>query len=125
MAKLSNLKPRLRPLPPRVGAAVGDRQAQDRNRFASAPWRAWYKTKRWADLRLAVFVRDGFICQRSGVMCIGVDPEPNSPVANHKRPHRGNPALFWDIDNIETVTKAVHDGLIQREEQAVPHGDWG
>lgn len=66
-----------------------------------------------------MFVRDGFLCQRSGVLCIGVDPEPNSPVANHKRPHRGNPALFWDIDNVETVTKAVHDGLIQKEEQAV------
>lgn len=71
-----------------------------------------------------MFVRDGFLCQRSGVMCIGVEPEPNSPVANHRRPHRGDPALFWDIDNIETVSKAVHDREIQKEERAVPHGHW-
>jgi hypothetical protein len=38
-------------------------------------------------------------------------------VANHKIPHRGDPVLFWDINNIETVTKAVHDSLIQSEER--------
>jgi 5-methylcytosine-specific restriction endonuclease McrA len=65
-----------------------------------------------------VFERDGYICQRTGEICAGVGNDPNAPVANHKRPHRGDPKLFWDIDNLETVTKAVHDSIIQREERA-------
>jgi 5-methylcytosine-specific restriction protein A len=71
-----------------------------------------------------VFVRDGYVCQRTGVLCAGKYPAPNSPVANHKKPHRGDLALFWDEDNVETVSKAVHDSVIQAEEQAVPTGVW-
>ena len=94
--------------------------------MARAPWKAWYNTKRWQDLREAVFLRDLYKCQRSGELCIGKHPAPNSPVANHKRPHRGDEKLFWDPDNIETVSKRVHDGIIQAEEQASLHtrGVW-
>lgn len=90
------------------------------------PWRNWYKLKRWQDLKMAVHVRDCFICQRTGVLCIGKHPAPDSPAANHKIPHRGDPRLFWDPDNIETVSKEVHDSLIQKEEQATLHqrGVW-
>jgi len=92
----------------------------------SAPWKAWYKTKRWRDLKDQVHIRDNYTCQRTGQLCAGKYPAPDSPVANHKRPHRGNPALFWDESNIETVTKAVHDSTIQREEQDSLHqrGVW-
>lgn len=114
--RLKALEPRVRTLPSRLGPPVGDVQAQGRARDARAPWRAWYKTKRWQALRLQVFVRDGFMCQRTGEMCIGRHPAPNSPVANHRVPHRGDPALFWDPANVETVTKAVHDSEIQAEE---------
>ncbi|WP_258579770.1 MULTISPECIES: hypothetical protein [Rhizobium] len=38
-------------------------------------------------------------------------------MANHRIPHHGDPTLFWDINNIETVTKRIHDGLIQSEER--------
>lgn len=90
------------------------------------PWKQWYKTAGWIRLRQAVFQRDCYTCQRSGVICAGKHPAPDSPVANHKTPHRGDPKLFWDIDNIETVSKEVHDGLIQAEEQASLHqrGCW-
>lgn len=115
---------RLSSLAPKVGAAVGDRKAVDKARNAKGEWRAWYGTARWRELRKQVFVRDGFICQRSGALCVGKYPAPNSPVANHKRPHRGDPALFWDINNLETVAKSVHDSDIQAEEQGVPVGQW-
>ena len=124
MGKLKALAPRLATIKPTLGAGIGDRKAVDRQRNDKAPWRAWYGTKAWEQLRIAVFVRDGFICQRSGVMCVGKHPAPNSPVANHKRPHRGDPALFWDIDNLETVAKSVHDSEIQSEEQGVVVGRW-
>jgi 5-methylcytosine-specific restriction endonuclease McrA len=94
--------------------------------MSNLPWKRWYKTARWAKLRQQVFMRDLYTCQRSGLICSGEHPAPDSPVANHKVAHRGNPDLFWDIDNIETVSKEVHDGLIQAEEQATLHqrGVW-
>jgi len=112
------LGPLVRPMTPLIGVAAGDAKGQDHARAGRAPWRAWYKTKRWERLRLQVFVRDSYTCQRTGEMCLGKHPEPNSPVANHRVPHRGNAELFWDPGNIETVTKAVHDGMIQSEERA-------
>ena len=124
MGRLKKLPDRIRSLPPRVGFVEGDRVAADRARNDAAPWRAWYRTKRWADLRMAVFVRDNFVCQRTGELAVGKYPAPNSAVANHKIPHRGDPALFWDIGNLETVLKSVHDGLIQAEEQSIPKGRW-
>jgi 5-methylcytosine-specific restriction endonuclease McrA len=117
LGRLTNLKPRLSSLPPRIGYAPGDEKARDKQRTATQHWRAWYKTARWEKLRQQVLIRDLYTCQRTGVLCIGKSPAPNSPVVNHKRPHRGDPFLFWDIDNLETVTKAVHDGLIQSEER--------
>lgn len=92
----------------------------------SAPWKSWYKTARWRKLRAEVLLRDAYICQRTGQLCSGKHPAPNSPVVNHRRPHRGDPVLFWDPDNLETVTKEVHDGAIQAEEQGSRHhaGTW-
>ena len=92
----------------------------------SQPWKAWYKTARWRRLREQVLIRDAYTCQRTGQVLGGKHPAPDSPVVNHKIPHRGDPPLFWDIENLETVSKAVHDGQIQAEEQASLHqrGDW-
>lgn len=124
MAKLGTLKPRLSGLPPRLGAADRDGKGRDQHRSATKPWRAWYKTARWEKLRQQAFVRDLYTCQRSGVLCIGKHPAPNSPVANHKRRHNGDPALFWDINNIETVSKEVHDTIVQAEEAKDIKGVW-
>ena len=108
---------RLSPAPRRLAVTAGDEKGRDQQRRELAPWRKWYKTARWQRIRERVFVRDGFTCQRSGALCGGRGNDPDAPVANHKRPHRGDPALFWDEANIETVTKAVHDSLIQSEER--------
>lgn len=117
MGKLSSLKPTLGTLPPRLGYAPGDEKARDRHRAQTQHWRNWYKTARWEKMRQQVLSRDLYTCQRTGELCTGKGNMPNAPVVNHKTPHRGDPALFWDIDNLETVTKAVHDGLVQREER--------
>lgn len=118
MAKLRSLGSILGALKPRLGFATGDAKGADRHRNQMAPWRRWYASERWRRLRLEVFTRDGYRCQRTGELCVGKYPAPNSPVANHKRPHKGDAALFWDAANIETVAKHVHDGLIQSEERA-------
>jgi 5-methylcytosine-specific restriction enzyme A len=118
MPKLRALKPNVAPLGPRLGYLPGDEKARDKQRRTHQPWRNWYKTKAWQDLARAVFARDHYTCQRSGVLCVGKSPAPNSPVAHHKVRHNGDPRLFWDIDNVITVSKAEHDGPIQREEQS-------
>ncbi|UFS81985.1 HNH endonuclease [Rhizobium sp. T136] len=89
-----------------------------RERDQTQPWRAWYKTSRWQELRRDVLVRDAYICQRTGVLCIGKHPAGNSPVADHIKPHHGDERLFWDPSNLHCVTKAYHDSQKQKEERA-------
>lgn len=122
MAKLTAIKPRIGALPPRFGYAPGDEKARDKHRAETQHWRKWYKTARWEMLRQQVLLRDRWTCQRTGVLCIGKSPAPNSPVINHKQPHRGDPLLFWSIDNLELVTKAVHDSMVQSEERRAAVG---
>lgn len=117
MPKLTSLKPRLGTMPGRFSYTVGDEKARNRYRSATQPWRAWYKTARWQLLRQLVLKRDKWTCQRTGELCIGKGNEPNAPVVNHKRPHRGDQAAFWDIDNLEVVAKHVHDSEVQSEER--------
>lgn len=122
--RLKSLPARVSTLPHRIGRAPTGSPKRDRS---AAFWRPWYSLKRWKDLRLEVLERDNYICQRTGIVCAGTSPAPDSPVVNHKTPHRGDPALFWDKDNLETVSKAVHDTIIQAEEQGSLHqrGHWG
>ncbi len=123
MARLTTLKPRLNALAPRLGAApAASRQEAEavrlRERDKAQPWRKWYYTRRWKNLRKAVWLRDAYICRKTGTVCIGAYPAGNSPVADHIEQHHGDPALFWDIDNIQTVSKEYHDSEKQRGERA-------
>lgn len=90
--------------------------SRDRQRSHLKPWRKWYSTKRWRALREAVMQRDRMQCQQTGVMLIGEANQPDSPVVDHIRPHRGDAALFFDIDNCQLVSKAWHDREKQRLE---------
>ncbi len=89
---------------------------------AGAPWRKWYKLRRWQELRLRIFVRDLYQCQ-CGCKHIGNEHEL---VADHKKPHRGDEALFWDETNIQTLLKPCHDAAKQKAEQAslMTRGVW-
>jgi len=80
-------------------------------------YRKWYSTARWQRLAWSCYVRDNFTCQRTGIILAGKYPAPNSPVANHIKPHKGDPVLFWDPANIETIAKSVHDSPVQSEER--------
>lgn len=115
MAKLK-AAPGLGAAPSALGYAPGDERERNRRRLNREPYRAWYQSAQWKRIRQQVFARDNYICQRTGTLCCGKGNEWNAPVANHKRPHRGNRALFFDVENVETVTKQVHDSIIQAEE---------
>jgi len=113
MSKLTNMS---------VGVAVSpnplrvERKDRSRHRYSTQPWMAWYRSKRWSDLRMRVFNRDGFTCQHPGCGYLGVH-KTSSLIAHHKIPHKGNVELFWNENMIETVCKPCHDGVIQSIEK--------
>lgn len=94
------------------------RRAFDKRRDAEAEQRSWYKTARWQKLKLRVHVRDSYVCQVTQVLCVGKHPDDNSPVADHIVEPEGDPELFWDENNVRTVSKAWHDSERQREQIA-------
>jgi len=113
MAKMARLPGLLPTLPPVLVAAPEDRKERERYRDA-APWRAWYKTRRWQRLRWSVLVRDLFTCQR----CRRVEADTSQLVADHRRPHRGVEAAFWEEGNLWTLCKPCHDSWKQAEERS-------
>jgi 5-methylcytosine-specific restriction enzyme A len=87
------------------------------------PWKAWYKTARWRDLRWRILERDLFTCQCG---CGHIEDDTSLLVCDHKVPHRGDERLFWDEDNLHTLWKPHHDRDKQKAEQASLHtrGVW-
>lgn len=49
------------------------------------------------------------------MLLIGKYPAPDSAVVDHKTPHRGDEALFWEPANLQAVSKAYHD----RDKQSI------
>jgi 5-methylcytosine-specific restriction protein A len=79
------------------------------------PLRHLYGTARWKRLRIRVFVRDHFTCQWPG--CGRLEGNTSLLVADHKKAHRGDEALFWDETNIQTLCKPHHDSAKQAAER--------
>lgn len=115
MGRLKSLPPRLAALPSRLPST---RDAHGHSR-SEEHWRGWYNLKRWKLLRFRVFERDMFTCQCG---CARIVADTRQLVADHKRPHRGNEALFWDEANVQTLTKPCHDRIKQAEEAAARVG---
>ena len=76
-----------------------------------------YRTKDWKDLRLSVLERDRYMCQQCGTALTGKAPGSDSPVVNHKTPHKGDRRLFHDPRNLEALCKLCHDGAVQASER--------
>lgn len=89
-----------------------NRKRYDKERASREPWRTWYHTSEWKRLRQAALTADPFC-----VRCLAKDLVVPATVANHKKPHRGNRDLFFNIDNLEGVCKPCHDSDIQSEEK--------
>lgn len=95
-------------------ASVGD-DVSRLNRDDLTPWRKWYKTKQWYELRKRIFLRDRFTCQEPD--CRKLEFDSSLLVAHHVKAHKGSPKLFWDESNIRTACKPCHDGIIQSRER--------
>lgn len=116
MGKLSSMPGRLGALPGRLSFRRDD-QGHD---VTVEPWRRWFNTARWKRLRLKVFERDLFTCQCG---CGVIEPDTSKLVGDHIIPHRGDPRLFWDDGNVQTLRKSpCHDEKKQREEYAARMG---
>lgn len=115
MAKLKALGSHLAILKPAIGYLQDEPVSRDARRLIYSPWRKWYTTPRWRALRLRIFERDGYTCQRPE--CGRVEGNTSKLVADHREPHRGDEARFWDEDGIWTLCKPCHDGWKQRLEQ--------
>lgn len=107
------LKPRLKPLAPILRPLPVDQPSEDQSRRS----KDWLNTARWQRLRLKILERDCYTCQQTGQLLVGKFPDPNSPVVDHIVPHRGDPDLFWDEDNLQSVTKQWHDRVKQSLEK--------
>ena len=112
--RLKQVRGPLSPLKPKIAFLNDDKAAVSRARDRSHEYRAWYKTQAWRRKRWAVLVRDLFTCQ----LCQKLEANTSQLVADHKTPHRGDEALFWDDVNIWCLCKPCHDGAKQREERA-------
>lgn len=83
-------------------------------------YRKLYQDKRWRGphgIRQQALLRDLYTCRRCGCLLVLNDRHhPRAAVVNHKTPHKGNPELFFCLENTESVCKTDHDALIQKEE---------
>ena len=118
MGRLTRLPARLSALPPRLASFTVDGAT---SAAKAAPWKAWYGTKRWRQLRWQVLLDAMFTCAR----CKRAEANTRQLVADHKDPHRGDPALFWDRRNLQCLCKPCHDSAKQREENARQWGRGG
>lgn len=49
--------------------------------------------------------------------CMEMDIVTIADVVDHVKPHKGDPVLFWDPGNLQSLCKAHHDGTKQRMER--------
>jgi 5-methylcytosine-specific restriction endonuclease McrA len=84
----------------------------DRRSSSAQEYRQRYGTSRWKRLRKAHRDKHPLCarCAERGVVC-------EATVVHHKVPHKGDPALFWDPDNLSSSCKSCHDIDEQRIER--------
>lgn len=75
------------------------------------PWRKLYG-RRWAHASRS-YLGANPLC----VICAAQGRLQAAHVTDHKVPHRGDAALFWNADNWQALCKRCHDGDKQREER--------
>lgn len=113
MSRLKGLSSPVSILSNRVASVGDDVSRLKRNELT--PWRKWYASKQWHELRKRIFLRDRFTCQEPD--CRKIEFDTANLVAHHVKAHKGSPKLFWQETNIQTVCKQCHDTVIQSRER--------
>ena len=115
MPRIATIKPRIAKLAPRLR-----QEDRDTQRAADQPWRRWYFTARWQKLRESIRLRDKYTCGICRLICAG----RGQAVVDHRMPHRGDEALFWDAANLWCLCKGCHDSVKQRDERSEAGRRW-
>ena len=76
-------------------------------------WRPWYSSTRWLKLR-SMQLKAAPLC----AACDRIGRVTAAGVVDHVIPHRGDPALFWDAENLQSLCKPCHDAGKQKAESA-------
>ena len=87
---------------------------RDQRSDAAKAYRRWYSTKVWQAARRAQIAAQP-LCEP----CLKRGRITPARVVNHRKPHKGDWALFIDPTNHQSVCKPCHDGPVQ---QAEHHG---
>jgi 5-methylcytosine-specific restriction protein A len=98
--------------PPTLGFNPARKLNYERERREAKPWRRWYSTERWRNLRL-MQLRSNPLCR----LCKEQGRDTEATVADHLVPHRGDPALFWH-GTLQSLCDPCHSSVKQREERA-------
>ena len=118
MARLKAPPSRLTALRPLL-VAPKEEAGRTTYRATAIHYRQWYGTSRWQKLRAKIKHRDLYLCQMPG--CGKACAEKYQAEVDHKRPHRGDPELFWNEDNLWTLCVHCHSSVKQREERQGQH----
>lgn len=106
--KLQILKPRVATIPGRLQTVTpGSWRSSDMTAADRGYGYRWQKARE-RYLRLHPLCR---MCEEAGHVTVAT-------VVDHKVPHRGDQALFWDESNWQPLCKPHHDGEKQRQENA-------
>jgi 5-methylcytosine-specific restriction endonuclease McrA len=96
------------PLRPPTGRGLEARHERDANRRNFAI-RRLYSTRRWELLRARVLVEAAYRC--AGCPYVGLELD-----VDHRIPHGGALALFWDHGNLQALCKPCHRNKTMRGE---------
>lgn len=70
-----------------------------------------YDTARWRALRKA-FLDEHPLC----ALCAKAGKIEAADTVDHVRPHKGDPILFWDWDNLQSLCAPCHDSIKRQQE---------
>lgn len=114
MARLTNLKPRLGSLAPRIGYAPGDDKAREKHRRDTQPSKTWLKSDWWQKTRQRILLRDLYTCRRCKRPVLG----KGEAIVDHIHPHNEDRALFFcSDDGLQTLCSHCHSSIKQSEER--------
>ena len=118
MARLKSPPPRLTAPRPKL-AAPKDEAGRSRFRANNTPGRGLMASRKWrgddngvGGLRWQILKRDMFTCRLCGV----IHADTRHLEADHIVPHKGDPKLFWDADNLWCVCGDCHRSTCQEIE---------
>lgn len=96
-----------------IGLVCRDMDRPDRRSPEAREWRKLYATTRWKKSRLQ-FLGAHPLCEP----CEKRKRLTPATVVNHRKPHKGDEALFWDEGNWQATCAPCHNGPIKSAEMS-------